>query len=483
MFSDLFSPEKRFGLTANGTTVRTEILAGISTFLTMGYIVALNPNILTGFHTGSNLWNAIFLSTCICSAIGTFCMAFSANKPFAMAPGMGMNTFFATIVANITVALSIPYETAYHAAIIIILFEGLIFLITGLLNLRHRIADNIPDCIKKAIAPAIGMMLIYIGFGSNVSIYAEGNGYSEPFYVMRDFFGAMTPTFLKAEMGREYSQMIVSVITIFLGLFVIVHFNKKRNSAAVILGILTASVFYWLSDYFILGRNPFRDAEKMSFLPDFGNMYRETLFNFDFSTFMNIGTYTVIMVLITFCIIDMFGTIGSLVGLAANAGMLDRDGKLPKIKQALLSDAVATVTGACTGSSTVVTFAESASGIQVGGRTGLTSFTTACLFALCIFISPLVAAIPPAATSTALIYIGVVMMQGLGKIDFRDIEQVTPVFIMMLAIAVSGSVGNGIGLGLVCYTIIKLIAGKYREVTPLTYGVTVIFLIKFFVAV
>ncbi|WP_405330018.1 solute carrier family 23 protein, partial [Ruminobacter sp.] len=328
-----------------------------------------------------------------------------------------------------------------------------------------------------------GMMLIYIGFGSNVSIYAEGNGYSEPFYVMRDFFGAMTPTFLKAEMGREYSQMIISVITIFLGLFVIVHFHKRRNSAAVILGILTASVFYWLSDYFILGRNPFRDAEKMSFLPDFGNMYRETLFNFDFSTFMNIGTYTVIMVLITFCIIDMFGTIGSLVGLAANAGMLDRDGKLPKIKQALLSDAVATVTGACTGSSTVVTFAESASGIQVGGRTGLTSFTTACLFALCIFISPLVAAIPPAATSTALIYIGVVMMQGLGKIDFRDIEQVTPVFIMMLAIAVSGSVGNGIGLGLVCYTIIKLIAGKYREVTPLTYGVTVIFLIKFFVAV
>jgi AGZA family xanthine/uracil permease-like MFS transporter len=163
--------------------------------------------------------------------------------------------------------------------------------------------------------------------------------------------------------------------------------------------------------------------------------------------------------------------------------MLDEKGKLSNIKQALLSDAVATVTGACTGSSTVVTFAESASGIQVGGRTGLTSFTTACLFALCIFISPLVAAIPPAATSTALIYIGVVMMQGLGKIDFRDIEQVTPVFIMMLAIAVSGSVGNGIGLGLVCYTIIKLISRKYRDVTPLTYVVTVIFLVKFFVAV
>lgn len=483
MSSQFFNLDKRFGLTANKTNVRTELLAGLSTFLTMGYIVALNPNILTGFQTGTPLWNAIFISTCLCSALGTFCMALMANKPFAMAPGMGMNTFFATIVGNIAVATSVPYETAYHAGIIIILFEGLIFLIMGLLNLRHRIADNIPDCIKIAISPAIGMMLIYIGFGSNVSIYAEGNNYTEPFYIMKDFFGAMTPTFLKTSMGKEYSQMIVSVVTIFLGLFVILHFHKKRSAASVIFGIISSSVFYWLADYFILGNNPFRAAHSMSFIPDFGNLYEQTFLNFDFHTFFNIGAYTIVMVLITFCIIDMFGTIGSLVGMAANAGFLDKNGKLPKIKEALMSDAIGTVTGACTGSSTVVTFAESASGIQVGGKTGLTSFTTATLLGSCIFIAPLVSVIPPAATSTALIYIGLVMMQGLANIDFRDIEQVTPVFIMILAIAISGSVGNGIGLALICYTVIKMMSFKFREVTPLTYVVSGIFMIKFFVAV
>ena len=232
--------EKLFKLKANGTTVRTEILAGLTTFMTMAYIIALNPNLLTNFAVGTPLWNGVFLATCIASAIGTICMAFFANKPFVMAPGMGLNSFFAVVVANIAVINECEYESAFQAALVIILVEGIVFLILTLLKVREKIVEAIPLGVRYGIAPAIGLMLMNVGLGSNVGIYSENGG---PFYMMRDFFGALTPSIIKGNMGSGYDAMVLTVATAFLGVFVMVVLAKKGVKAAVLLGMLFSSVF------------------------------------------------------------------------------------------------------------------------------------------------------------------------------------------------------------------------------------------------
>ena len=219
--------ERIFHLKENGTTVKTEILAGLTTFMTMAYIIALNPNLLTGFQTGTPLWNGVFLATCIASAIGTVCMAFLANKPFAMAPGMGLNSFFAVVAGNVAALLNTDYTSAFQAVLCIILVEGIVFLLLSVFNIRDKIVHAIPLGVRLGIGPAIGLMLMNIGVGSNVGVYAEGNGYTDPFYVMRDFFGAMTPSVIKDHMGAEYSTMVLTVITMFVGLFVIILLAKK----------------------------------------------------------------------------------------------------------------------------------------------------------------------------------------------------------------------------------------------------------------
>ena len=476
--------EKVFKLSENKTTVKTEVVAGLTTFMTMAYIIALNPNLLTGFRAaGDELWNGVFLATCIASAIGTFCMAFMANKPFAMAPGMGLNSFFAVVVGNIVAMTGMTYVASFQAALVIILLEGIVFVVLSIFNVREKIVEAIPLGIRLGISPAIGLMLMNIGLGSNVGIYAEGNGYSSPFYVMRDFFGAMTPSVIKDHMGAEYSQMVLTVITMFIGLFVIILLAKKGVKAAVLVGMLVASVIYWAGCFIFLGTNPFASLEGASFLPPFHDMVETTLFKFDFTDFFNIGWFTAISLIITFCMIDMFDTIGTLVGTASKAGMLDEQGRMPKMKEALLSDAIGTVAGSLTGTSTVTTFVESASGVAAGGRTGLTAITTGVLFLLCIFIAPIAALIPAAATSSALIYVGILMLSNLKKIDFDDLTQLLPVMVMLLAMPISGSIGHGIGLALITFTCIKLLTGKAREVSPLTYVLSVIFLIKFFLAV
>ena len=219
--------ERIFHLKENGTSVKTEILAGLTTFMTMAYIIALNPNLLTGFQTGTPLWNGVFLATCIASAIGTVVMAFLANKPFVMAPGMGLNSFFAVIAGNVAAMLNTDYTSAFQAVLCIILVEGIVFLLLSVFNIRDKIVHAIPLGVRLGIGPAIGLMLMNIGLGSNVGIYAEGNGYTSPFYVMRDFFGAMTPSVIKDHMGAEYSQMVLTVITMFIGLFVIILLAKN----------------------------------------------------------------------------------------------------------------------------------------------------------------------------------------------------------------------------------------------------------------
>lgn len=470
--------EKLFKLRENGTTVRIELLAGLTTFMTMAYIIALNPNLLTGFGAeGQDLWNGVFMATCIASFIGMLVMAFCANKPFALAPGMGLNSFFALVVGNIAAMTGLSYVQSFQAGLVIILAEGIIFLILSILNVREKIVEAIPKGVRLGIAPAIGLMLMNIGVGSNAGIYSETGG---PFYAMRDFFGSLTAGAASTNMGSGYAQMVLTVVTMFIGLFVIILLAKKGVKGAVLLGMLCASVIYWAGQAIFLKQNPFASLATASFVPPFSDMFKTTFFKFNFQGFFDIGIFTAITLIITFCMIDMFDTIGTLVGTASRAGMVDKDGNMPNMKEALIADAVGTLAGAVTGTSTVTTFVESASGVEAGGRTGLTALTTGILFLACIFIAPIAALIPAAATSSALIYVGILMLMGLKNIDFDNIDEIVPVAMMLIGMPISGSIGHAIGLGLISYTIIKVFSGKGKEVSVLTYVISLLFLVKFF---
>ena len=240
---------------------------------------------------------------------------------------------------------------------------------------------------------------------------------------------------------------------------------------------------YWIGQFVFLGTNPFASLATASFAPPFADMMNTTFFKFNFQGFVEIGWFTVITLTITFCIIDMFDTIGTLVGTASRAGMVDEQGNMPSLKEALLSDAVGTIAGACTGTSTVTTFVESASGVEAGGRTGLTALVCGIVFLACMFIAPIAAIIPAAATSAALIYVGVLMLQGLSKVDFNDMDQMVPVSLMLIGMPVSSSIGHAIGIGLISYTIMKIFGGKAKEVSLLTYVISALFLVKFFLAI
>ena len=391
---------------------------------------------------------------------------------------MGLNSFFAVVVTNIVALTGMTYVASFQAALCIVLVEGIVFLILSVLNIREKIVDAIPLGVRLGIAPAIGLMLLNIGVGSNAGIYSENGG---PFYAMRDFFGALTPSLAKTNMGSGYSAMVLSVVTMFVGLFAIVVLAQRGVKGAVLLGMLISSIIYWAGEAIFLGTNPFASLATASFVPAFGDMASTTLFKFNFQGFAQIGWFTAITLIVTFCIIDMFDTIGTLVGTASRAGMLDKDAKMPNMKQALLSDAVGTLAGSVTGTSTVTTFVESASGVEAGGRTGLTALTTGIMFLACIFIAPIAGIIPAAATSSALIYVGVLMVAGLKNVDFDDICQALPVALMMIAMPISGSIGHAIGIGLITYTVIKVFTGKAKDVSVLTYVLSLIFLLKFFI--
>ena len=479
--------ESIFKLKENGTSVKTEIIAGLTTFMTMAYIIALNPNILAGYGAtdgGMQLWNAVFLATCLASGIAMICMAFIANKPFCLAPGMGLNSFFAVVVGQIVVLTGATYVASFQAALIIVLSEGVVFVILTLVNIREKIIDAIPYGVRMGISPAIGIMLLNIGFGSNIFIATfNEDGTSNQFFVLRDFFGSLTAGHAADMMGEAYPTMVLSVVTLFIGLFVIILLAHRGVKAAVIIGMLVASVVYWVGEALFLGTDPFASLATASWLPAFSDMADLTLFKFNPAGFLELGWFTAITLIITFCLIDMFDTIGTLVGTAARANMLDENGKMPQMKQALLSDSIGTVVGACTGTSTVTTFVESASGVEAGGRTGLTALTCGIMFLLCMFIAPIAAVIPAAATSSALVYVGILMLSGLRNIDFNQLEQTVPVAIMLIAMPISGSIGHAIGLGLIAFSVINIFTGKASKQYALTYVLALIFLVKFFLAV
>ena len=478
--------EKLFKLKANGTTVRTEIIAGLTTFMTMAYIIALNPNLIVNFGANAPvagpLWNGIFLATVISAGIGTLLMAFLANKPFALAPGMGLNTYFATVVAGIAGAMSAAagidytFQDAYGAGLAIVLVSGILFTILTLVGVREKIVEAIPKAVRLGIPAGIGLMLVNIGLGSNAGVQdANFNMY----YMLSSFF-TNGPSATAAAMGDAYSVMVLYVITTFVGIFAIAVMHHKKINGSVLFGMLIAAACYWIG-CFAMGQNPFAALATASWLPPFKDMIDTTLFKFDFKGLFAIGVFSAIMTIISFCMVDMFDTIGTLYGTAKRAGMVDKDGNMPAMKEAMLSDAVATMVGASTGTSTVTTFIESASGVEAGGRTGLTALVTGILFLLSMFIAPIAALIPPPATSAALVFVGVLMMSSLKEVEYEDVAQAVPVVLMLVFMMVSSSIGSGIGMGLIAYSVLKICTGKAKEVSWLTIVLAVLFVLKFFV--
>ncbi len=469
--------EKLFKLKANNTTVKVEIIGGITTFMTMAYIIALNPNLLTNFAVGTSLWNAVFMATVLSAGIGTLLMAFLANKPFALAPGMGLNNYFATVVASIAAAGAMTYEEGFASGLAIILFSGILFTILTLFKIREKIVDAIPRAVRLGIPAGIGLMLVNIGLTTNAGVYdANGNAY----YMLTNFFSA-GPSATLAAMGQDsYNVMVLYVITFFIGLFTIAVLSHKKVNGSVLIGMVAAAVVYWIGS-FILGSNPFASLEGANWIPPFKDMFDMTFFKFDFKGLFSIGVFSAIMTIITFCMVDMFDTIGTLYGTAKKANMLDKDDKFPEMNKAMLSDSIATCVGAATGTSTVTTFIESASGVEAGARTGLASVVTGILFLACMFISPLAALIPAPATSAALVYVGVLMMGSLKDVDYTDVAQTVSIVLALIFMMGTSGIGNGIGIGLISYSVIKALTGKAKEVSVLTYVLSVLFICKFFI--
>lgn len=469
--------DKVFKLSANGTNIRTEVVAGITSFMAMAYIIALNPNILTGFNShGQGLWNAIFVATCLSSAIAMFCMAFLANKPFCLAPGMGLNNFFAIITANMAALTGLTYLEAYQTMLCLILFDGILFLLLTIFNIREKIITAIPPQIRLGIAPAIGFLLIEIGFGANSAIYTSDG---QQFQVLRDFFGAFSMNSLKESMGGNFAHMALTVVTIFLGLISMAVMSKRKFKGAILAGMLFSSIFYWVIDFLLTGANPFVALATASFVPPITDFLDNTFFQLNFSNLFNLSLITIVTLVITFVILDMFDTIGTFIGLASQTGHLDEKGQMPGMKKALMSDAIGTIAGALTGTSTVTTLIESASGVEAGGRTGLTAVVTACIFLACLFLAPFAAIIPPAATSAALIFVGALMMTSLKAINFNDLELCLPVILMLIAMPISGSITHAIGIGIITSVVMGICLGNLKKYSVFSYILALIFLIKF----
>lgn len=455
--------EKLFKLKDNNTDVRTEVLAGITTFMTMAYILAVNPSILAvaGMDQG-----AVFTATALASFIGTLLMAFLANYPFALAPGMGLNAYFAY-----TVVLGMGYE--WEVALTAVFVEGIIFIVLSLTNVREAIFNAIPLNLKAAVSVGIGLFIAFIGL-QNANIVVGGATLVELFSIEGyNLANGVTAGF--HDVGITVLLAIGGVVI--TGILVIK--NIKGNILWGILITWILGIICQLAGIYV----PNPELGFYGLLPDFSNglSIPSIMPVFGKLQFNGIFTLNFIVVIFAFLFVDMFDTIGTLIGVASKADMLDEEGKLPKIKGALMADAVATTAGAVLGTTTTTTFVESASGVTEGGKTGLTSVTTAILFGLALFLSPIFLAIPSFATAPALIVVGFYMLTNVVNIDFNDISEALPCYICIAAMPFFYSISEGISMGVISYVFLNLITGKAKEkkISLLMYVLAVLFILKY----
>lgn len=452
--------EKIFHLKENKTDVRTEVIAGVTTFMTMAYILAVNPNILeaSGMDRG-----AVFTATALSAFIATCLMALLSNYPFVLAPGMGLNAYFAY-----TVVLGMGYS--WQQALAAVFVEGLIFILLSLTNVREAIFNSIPMNLKHAVSVGIGLFIAFIGL-QNAKIVVNNDS------TLVSVF-----SFKSAVKDGTFNSMGITVLLALIGILVTAVLLVKNIKGSILWGILITWGLGIICQFVgLYVPNP--ELGFFSLLPDFSNgisvpSMAPTFIKMDFSIVFSLDF---VVIMFAFLFVDMFDTLGTLIGVASKADMLDKDGKLPKIKGALLSDAVGTSVGAVCGTSTVTTFVESASGVAEGGRTGLTAIVAAILFGLSLFLSPIFLAIPSFATAPALIVVGFLMLTSITKIDFNDYTEAIPCFIAIIAMPFMYSISEGIAMGVISYVVINLVAGKAKEkkISVLMYVLAVLFILKY----
>lgn len=460
--------DKFFKISERGSTVRTEIIAGLTTFFAMAYIIVVNPNQIIGFEFGvpgaGKIWNAVYIASIIAAVIGTLLYALYAKLPFAQACGMGLNSFFFTSFVLPQIINGGDVIKGYQAGLVIILISGLVFLLLSITGARSYIAKAMPECIKKAIPAGIGLFIAFIGF-QNVGII-QANQYT-------------LVQFVKIN-GAEWKAIAPAIIAL-VGFLIIAILSKLKVKGSVLLGILATTVIYYLATWqlpdFDLGSiiTPFKDFADIGITA----VFTPESWKNAFSGEMIGSIFSVIMLIVTFCLVDMFDTIGTLYGAASEANMLDENGDPVDIDKSMACDSIATVSGAVCGTSTVTTFVECASGVAAGGRTGLTSLVTSICFAICLFLSPVASIIPAAATAPALIYVGVLMLKNFSKVDMEDMRSAVPAFLTLVMMPLTYSIANGIGIGAISYTLITLFTGKYTKKDIAVTIIALLFVCKF----
>lgn len=448
--------EKWFKLSENKTNVKTEVMAGITTFMTMAYILAVNPSILSAAGMDST---AVLLATAIASFIGTACMAFMANLPFALSAGMGLNAYLAYTVV-------LGYGYSWQVALLAVFVEGIIFILLSLTNVREAIFNAIPLTLKRGVSVGIGLFIAFIGL-QNAGLSVD----SSTLVTITSF-------------TENFNTAGICAILALVGLFIMAGLYIYKVRGAILWGIIATWLIGMLCQ--VLGIYvPDVEAGYYSLFPtlaltDFSKLGLTfgQCFNVDFSS---VGIVNFIVVVFSFLFVDIFDTLGTLIGVSTKADMLDKDGRLPGIKPALLADAIGTTAGAVLGTSTVTTFVESASGVAAGGRTGLTAIVTALLFLLSTLFAPIFTAIPSFATAPALIMVGFLMLGSVREIHFDEdnITEAIPAYLAIIAMPLFYSISEGISFGIISYVVLNVVAGKGKKVTPLMYVLAVLFILKY----
>ena len=464
--------DKFFKISERGSNVRTEIIAGLTTFFAMAYIVITNPNQITSFSTDGALgqiWNAVYVASVLVAVIGTLLMALYAKMPFAQACGMGLNSFF--FVSFILPALISGGDLieGYQAGLVIILVSGIVFLIFSLTGLRSKVAKALPECLKKAIPAGIGLFIAFIGF-HKVGII-QANQYT--LVQFNDFHGSIA--------GGTFLADSLPALLALLGLLLIAILEKKKVKGNVLIAIAVVTVVYYIAT----GTVPSFDMSSVGqAFKDFAaigitGVFQPASWVNAFTGPMIGGVISAVMLVITFCLVDMFDTIGTLYGCASQADMLDENGDPIDVDKCMACDSIGTAVGAVLGTSTCTTFVESAAGVGAGGRTGLASVVTAGCFLLCLFLTPLAKLVPACATAPALIYVGVLMLKGFAKVDMNDVRSSVPAFLALIMMPLTYSISNGIGIGCIAYTLITLFTGKYKKNDIAVTVIALLFVLRF----
>ena len=475
--------DKFFKISERGSTIKTEIMAGLTTFFAMAYIVLVNPNQVAAEGSKGwlaelvpdmagelgTIWNSVFIASILVAIVGTLLMAFFADMPFAQACGMGLNSFFCTIFVAGAAFAGVSAIRGYQAGLVIVLVSGLVFLILSVTGLRKYIAVAMPECLKKSIPAGIGLFIALIGL-KNASLIQD-NPYT--FVQFFDFHGVIS----NGGSAKEIMAQIAPPIVAFVGFIIIAILAKLNVKGNIIIGIIASTVLYYVLmlqtpefDFSSIGQS-FKDFGSVGFL---GQAWKDA-----FSAEYIGGVFSAIMLVVSFCLVDMFDTIGTLYGAASQANMLDEKGDPMKLNECMMCDSIGTVSGALLGTSTCTTFVESASGIAAGGRTGLTSLVTAICFAICLFLSPVATVVPSCATAPALIFVGVLMAKNFAKVDMEDMRSAVPAFVTFLMMPLTYSISNGIGLGAITYVLISLFTGKYTKKDIVVTCIAILFIVKF----